>query len=79
MDFSDQVVTGVIGASHWRRSGHSYGKRWRESMVNYSKSNEAANAVVAACEEAGAKQLLGCRCFRRCRLLPLVEATGQMG
>ena len=58
MDFSDQVaiITGSssgIGAE----AAIAMARGGAKVVVNYSKSNEAANAVVAACKEAGGQAI----------------------
>ena len=58
MDFSDQVaiITGSssgIGAE----TAIAMARGGAKVVVNYSKSNEAANTVVAACKEAGGQAI----------------------
>ena len=60
MDFSDQVaiITGSssgIGAE----AAIAMARGGAKVVVNYSKSNEAANAVVATCKEAGGQEAVG--------------------
>ncbi len=82
MDFSDQVAI-ITGSSSGIGAAAAIGmaRGGAKVVVNFSKSSEAANAVVAACEEAGGEAIaVGGRRFRRCRLSFAGRGgDGQMG
>ena len=76
MDVTGRVVL-TAGASSGRGAAlaEKLAAMGAQVMVNYSRSAEAANAVVARISEAGGRALAVKGCFGRIRVQKLVRAT----